>query len=91
MRINEVEIRHLAQGVIEVLREQGFVRFKVDEKTLVQRVTTLLIDNFKQEQELEEEAERLAEKHGRQITGMDHHKIIQGIKTRLAKERGFAL
>jgi hypothetical protein len=45
----------------------------------------------KAEQALEDEAERLAGKHARQTVGMDQRKIIEGIKARLAKERGFPL
>ena len=33
----------------------------------------------------------LAEKHSRQMQGMDHRKVVLGIKQRIAKERGFAL
>jgi hypothetical protein len=43
------------------------------------------------EEELELEAERIAQKLGRQALGMDQRKIIDGIKQRLAKERGFSL
>jgi hypothetical protein len=46
---------------------------------------------MKAEEELEAEAERLARQHTRQMVGMDHRKVVDGIKARLAKERGFSL
>jgi hypothetical protein len=91
MRVNEGEIGILASAIVRALLEQGFVHPKVERRALVERIRTLLLDNVRQEEALEEEAERLAEKHARQMAGMDQRKVILGIKQRLAKERGFQL
>lgn len=91
VRINEREIEFLAESVVRALLKQGFVRPKVAEKALVERIARLVLDNMRTESAIEEEAERLADKHARQMGGMDHRKIVQGIKDRLAKERGFVL
>lgn len=91
MRINEAEITRLADVVVRALLKQGLVKTKVDEKQLVARVSRIILDNLRAEDALEQEAERLAEKLGRQALGLDQRKIIEGIKARLAKERGFTL
>jgi hypothetical protein len=91
MRIHEGAIARLADNVVRALVTPGFVKAKVGEKQLVERVAKLLRDNLHAEEELEREAERMAEKLGRQALGMDQRKIVDGIKARLAKERGFAL
>lgn len=91
MRVNEAAIQRLAEAIVGALTKQGFVHPKVTEATLVERVARVIMDSAKAEQTLEEEATRLAEKHSRQLQGMDLRKIIQGIKERLAKERGFPL
>jgi hypothetical protein len=91
VRVSEAEIAVLASAVVSALVKQGYVRPRVEESRLVDRVRTLLLDNVRAEQDLEEEAERLAEKHARQMVGMDQRKVVQGIKARLAKERGFQL
>ena len=91
MRINESELEVLSAAVIAALLKQGFVHAKADEKTLVRRIRKLLVDNLRTEAELEEEAERLADRHAREMAGMDHRKVVLGIKQRLAKERGFTL
>jgi hypothetical protein len=91
MRINEAEISRLADGVVRALLKQGRVKTKVDEKQLIARISRIILDNLRAEEALELEAERLAEKLGRQSLGMDQRKIIDGIKARLAKERGFTL
>ena len=91
MRINEAEINRLADVVVRSLLKQGFLKAKVDDKQLIARVARVILDNLLAEDALEQEAEQLAQKLGRQALGMDQRKIIEGIKTRLAKERGFTL
>lgn len=91
MRINDSEINRLADAVVRSLIKQGFIRAKVDDKQLVARINRLILDNLRAEEALEQEAEQLAHKLGRQALGMDQHKIVEGIKVRLAKERGFTL
>ena len=91
MRVVETEINRLADVVVRALLKQGFVKAKVDEKQLIARVSRLILDNLRAEEALELEAEQLAQKLGRQALGMDQRKIVEGIKARLAKERGFTL
>jgi hypothetical protein len=91
MRINDGEVHRVADFVVRHLAKQGFVHLKVPEKQLAERISRLLIDDLHEEEALEQEAEKVAEKLGRQALGMDRHKLIEGIKARLAKERGFAL
>jgi hypothetical protein len=91
VRVNEAEIGVLASAVVTALLQQGFVRPRVAERQVADRIRTLLIDNMRTEQEIEEEAEREAEKHARQMVGLDQRTVVQGIKARLAKKRGFQL
>jgi len=91
MRISEAELSRLSEAVVRAIVSGGFVIPKVDEKVLVARVIRLLLDDFRAEETLELEAEEMARKLGRQALGMDQRKIVEGIKARLAKERGFTL
>ncbi len=91
MRVREGEIQSLATAIVDALLKQGFVHFKRDASLARERIVELIARNLEQEHELEEEAERLAQSHARQMAGMDQHKIIQGIKERLARERDFPL
>ena len=91
MRVREGELQSLAKAIIEALLKQGFVHPKRDAAVLQQRIVELLARNLEEEQALEAEAERLAQSHARQMVGMDQRKIIDGIKQRLAAERGFPL
>jgi len=91
VRIPDVAINRLAEDVVRALVQPGFIKPKVAEKQIIARIARLLLDNLNAEQALEEEAEKLAVKLGRQSLGMDQRKLMEGIKARLAKERGFAL
>ena len=91
MRVREGELQAIAAAVVKALLKQGFVHVKRDAGAMQRRIVELLVHNFQEEEELEREAERLAESHARQMVGMDLHKIIQGIKERLARERDFSL
>ncbi|HSP99442.1 MAG TPA: DUF507 family protein [Candidatus Dormibacteraeota bacterium] len=91
MHIPEAAINRLADEVVQDLVHAGFIKPKVGEKQLVARVARLLVENLRAEQEIEEEAERAAQKLGRQALGMDQRELMKGLKIRIAKERGFIL
>jgi hypothetical protein len=91
MRIREGELQSLAAAVVDALLKQGFVHPKVGAAAIQTRIVELVAQNLEEEQAIEDEAERLAEGHARQMIGMDQRRIIQGIKERLARERGFTL
>ena len=91
MRINEGRVAHLAEEIAAALTKLEMVRVLAKEKDVAARIGRVILETFKTEEALEQEAERLAQKHARETMGMDQRKIIEGIKARLAKERGFPL
>ena len=91
MRVREGELQSLAAAIVDALLKQGFVRPKRDAAVLSQRIVELIARNLEEEREIEEEAERLAQTHARQMAGMDQRRVVQGIMERLARERDFSL
>jgi hypothetical protein len=91
MRINEGRVAHLSEEIAAALTKLEMVRVLAKEKDVAARIARVILETFKTEEALEQEAERLAQKHARETAGMDQRKIIEGIKARLAKERGFPL
>ncbi len=91
MRVREGEIQSVASAIVDALLKQGFVHFKGDPSVVQVRIVELIAQTVDGEQALEEEAERLAGSHARQMVGMDQRRVIQGIKERLARERNFPL
>jgi len=91
MRYSESLCRHAAETLTEVLSKKGLVRLRTEKKPVTEKLFAALLENFRQEEELEREAERLTEEHIRKAPGVDRHKVLQLIKQRLAEERRFVL
>lgn len=91
MRYSESLCRHAAHALIEALSEKGLIRLRVDKQVAVEKLSGAFIGNFRQEEDLEKEAELVADEHLRKAPGVDRHKVTQMIKQRLAEERRFTL
>ena len=91
MRHAESLCHHAAATLVSSLSEKDLVRLRTSKQAAIEKVTTALLENFRQEDALEQEAERLAESHLQTAQGLDRHKVIQLIKQRLAEERRFVL
>lgn len=91
MRYSESLCRHAAQVLVEALNEKGLIRLRVDNQVAVEKLSAAFIGNFRQEEDLEKEAERVADEHIKKSPGVDRHRVTQMIKQRLAEERRFTL
>ena len=91
MHYSESLCRHTAEVLIETLSNKGLVRLRSEKKAVVEQIFAALMANFRQEEDLEKEAERLADEHIRKTPGVDRYKVTQLIKQRLAEERRFVL
>jgi hypothetical protein len=91
MKLRDGEMQRIATVVLGRLEKTGMLRIVANRSTLEQRIVTALRSNIRAEEEIEAEALRFAESHSRELVGMDRHKILQMVKERIAKERGFTL
>ena len=91
MKYSESLCRHAAEMLTEALQEKGFVRLRTDKNVVAAKILGAFLENFRQEEELEKEAERLAEEHLKNAPGVDRHRVTQMIKQRLAEDRRFVL
>ena len=91
MRYAESLCHHAAETLVATLSERDLLRLRTSKQAAIEKVTAALLENFRQEEALEKEAERLAESHLQTAQGLDRHKVIQLIKQRLAEERRFVL
>jgi len=91
MRHAESLCHHAAETLVATLGERDLLRLRTSKQAAIEKVTAALLENFRQEEALEKEAERLAESHLQTAQGLDRHKVIQLIKQRLAEERRFVL
>ena len=92
MRVTEASCQHIADHIVRMLSEKNLIRVRGEKKGIVDKVTAVLLDNFRQEEMLEKEAERLADEHLSSAPGgLDRRRVVQMIKQRLAEERRFSL
>lgn len=92
MRVTEASCQRIADLLVSGLSAKNFIRLSGEKKEIVEKVAKMLLDNFRQEEALEKEAERLADEHLRTSPGgIDRRRVVQMIKQRLAEERRFSL
>jgi hypothetical protein len=92
MKLRDAEMRRIAGSVINRLEKSGLMQAPAARRAdLEARIVTAFRANMRAEEEIEAEAERFADAHSREMVGMDRHRVLQLVKERLAKERGFTL
>lgn len=91
MKLRDGEMQRIATSVLARLEKAGLMRVTGQRATVEQRIVASLRANIRAEEDIEAEAVRFAESHSRELVGMDRHKVLQLVKERIAKERGFTL
>jgi hypothetical protein len=91
MKLREPEMRRIAAAVVERVEKAGLMRVTGKRAALEARIVAAFRADLRTEEDIEAEAVRFAESHSRELVGMDRHKVLQLVKERLAKERGFTL
>jgi len=84
-------MHRIAATILDRLEKADLLRVTGNRKDLALRLVAALRANVRAEEEIEAEATRFAETHSRELVGMDRYKVLQLIKERIAKERGFTL
>jgi hypothetical protein len=84
-------MRRVASNIVARLEKAGLMRVTGGRDALEQRIVAAFKANMRAEEDIEAEAARFAESHSRELVGMDRHKVLQLVKDRIAKERGFTL
>ncbi len=93
MRLPVEHIKRIASLVVKNLKEKELVRFKVDEGEIRRRIEEIILQNMKEEEELDREVERILKSHAAEIEkgGADYKKMFRMVKQKLARERNFIL
>ena len=84
-------MRRIAAALVSRLEKAALMRVTAGRDALEQRIIAAFKANVRAEDDIEAEAQRFAESHSRELVGMDRHRILQLVKERIAKERGFTL
>ncbi len=91
MPVREQEIDALARHLVESLKASGAIVPKGELDALIACVVEFMSDNFETENQIDEEADRMAEREARQHPGVDVTRLRALIKQRIAQRRDFTL
>ena len=91
MKLRDGEMQRIATSILNRLEKSGLLRIASNRAAVEQRIVAAIRGNIRAEEDIDAEAIRFAESHSRELVGMDRHKVLQLVKERIAKERGFTL
>ncbi len=91
MPVREQEIDALARYFIESLKASGAIVPRADTDALIACVVELMSENFELENQIDEEADRMAEEEARKHPGIDVTRLRNLIRQRIAQRRDFTL
>lgn len=91
MKLRDGEMQRIAASILARLEKANLLRITSNRAALEQRIVAAFRANIRAEDDIEAEAARFADSHSREMVGMDRHKVLQLVKERIAKERGFTL
>jgi len=94
VRLKEEQIAKLADRIVADLETGNQITLKVARQQAVKSVAEAIRTDLKAEEDLEREAEQLLERTLRtagDLEGIDRHKMLKMIKTKLAKDRKLVL
>ena len=85
------DIEALAAAIADDLCGLPDAPAKGNPQAVARLVAEAIRDNFRIEEEINREADQALAALGRSAAGMDQHKLLGGLRERIAKKRGFAL
>jgi hypothetical protein len=85
------DLAALAAAVADDLCVKADAPVAGNSRTIARLVEEAVRENFRTEEEVEREVERTLTTLGGTAAGMDKHKLIAGLRERIAKKRGFVL
>jgi hypothetical protein len=91
MKLRDGEMVRLAASILSRLEKANVARITGKRAAIEQRIIAAFRANLRAEEDIEAEANRFADSHSREMVGMDRHKVLQMVKERIAKEKGFTL
>lgn len=95
MGVAASDLERTAEALAKELVRSGTLEPAVPAARIRERLRKVLADNFAEEAEIErtarQEAERIASEHRGEMAGIDRHRLLELIKQRIARQRGFVL
>jgi hypothetical protein len=93
MRLSRPRVERLAWVVVQGLKSDTGVRLTTDEKSVATLAEQMVMENMRQEEEIDTEARELLLQHAAMIQreGIDQRTAFIKVKGQLAKQKGFVI
>lgn len=93
MRINESKIEYLGKMIASKMQNYKGITLNVTLAVLENKIAGVILENMKQEDEIDKEAKMILEQHQKEIKdgSIDHYSILKKVKERLVKQKGFVI
>lgn len=92
MRLGNKQIRRMVSLVLKGLKEHEVVTFKQEEEIVFNRACELVLNNFKEERNLDQEVNLMMDDlESKNPGGFERYKMFPLLKKRLAKQKGIIL
>jgi hypothetical protein len=93
MRLSKPRVERLAWVVVQGLKSDTGVRLATDEKSVAALVETMIMDNMRQETDIDAEARELLLQYASMIQreGIDQRTAFIKVKAQLARQKGFVI
>lgn len=93
MKLAREQVEKLTALVLENLKKKNLITFKVPEEQVLGKMLDVFIADLAAEDELDREVDKILGEHSREMDTerVDHRRIFNMIKHKLARERGIIL
>lgn len=91
MKIKREQLERLATALIASYHAKELIIPKAGEAELKAKVIAIVIQNFAEEEAIEEEARKMLASYGRATKDLDPYKMFLLAKQKLAAKKGFIL
>lgn len=93
MKLTKEQVEKISRDVLERLKEKELIVFKAGEDRVLERINEAILADLRAEDALDREVEEMISSHLAQLGGqsIDHRKMFNMIKGKLARERGLVL
>ncbi len=88
---SEKDLQRAATRLVRAFLDGQLLMSKEPPAALEKRLIDALRKNFRDELDIDREADRILEENRRQMTGMDQRALRMKIKEKVARDRGFVL
>jgi len=91
MKIKPEQIDRLVNRLLNTYRAKDIIVLKTNEATVRAKIVAIITKNFREEDAIEDEALKVLAAYAREARETDQHKMLDLIKQKLAKKKGFVL